>query len=135
MGCDIHFHQEVKINGTWHHYRELSIERNYRLFALMAGVRNYGKVEPVAEAKGLPEDITFLTRYSYERWKDDYHHATWLDAEEIKEIIQKYFKENIWDAEDTFDYLFGNSWRGFTDYPSDQPEGLENIRWVFWFDN
>lgn len=39
MGCDIHLHQEVKINGEWHHYRLAEMPRNYEVFEKMAGVR------------------------------------------------------------------------------------------------
>lgn len=59
MGCDIHLHQEVKIGGEWHHYREQSVSRNYALFAKMAGVRNYGlTVTPIDEPRGIPDDAT-----------------------------------------------------------------------------
>lgn len=60
MGCDIHLHTEVKINGVWHHMGAPSVPRNYRLFAKMAGVR--GIETPIAEPRGLPGDATLLTR-------------------------------------------------------------------------
>lgn len=135
MGCDIHLHQEVKINGGWHHYRERNVPRSYKLFALMANVRNNGDIEPVSEAKGLPENITFLTSFRYEQYKSDWHHASWLDPIEIREVITRFFEEDVWQAEDWFGYLFSNSWRGFIDYRSDMPDELEDVRWVFWFDN
>jgi len=42
MGCDIHWHSEVKVDGVWHHHSNPRISRDYWLFALLAGVRNYG---------------------------------------------------------------------------------------------
>ena len=84
MGCDIHLHQEVKINGIWYHYRHRSVDRSYKLFTLMAGVRNSGELEPVSPPKGLPEDITFLTRYDWEVNEDqDGHSLSWLDRKSV----------------------------------------------------
>ncbi len=37
MGCDIHLHTEVKIANVWHRYGCPSVDRNYRVFAKMAG--------------------------------------------------------------------------------------------------
>lgn len=135
MGCDIHLHQEVKINGEWHHYRHRSIDRSYKLFALMAGVRNNSKLEPVVQPKGLPEDLTFLTRYDYEEnWGSDAHTPSWLDPQEVKQVIERFFTEDIWEAEKWFGYLFGHSWTELLQYPSEMPKGLEDYRFVFWFD-
>lgn len=39
MGCDIHLHIEIKMNGLWRHYSMPHIERDYCLFGVMAGVR------------------------------------------------------------------------------------------------
>lgn len=51
--------------GNYHKYRDesttavqWSFGRNYRCFALLADVRNDGNVQPIAEAKGLPADVT-----------------------------------------------------------------------------
>ncbi len=54
MGCDIHCHIEIKVEGTWHHYSAPNVDRSYRLFARMAGVRNTGGVKPIAPNRGLP---------------------------------------------------------------------------------
>ena len=52
MGCDIHLHAEIKVNGKWEHYAHPHIRRDYRLFAKMASVRNapYGHPEHIAGA-------------------------------------------------------------------------------------
>jgi len=39
MSCSIHLHIEVKVDGTWEHYGEPSINSNYQLFEKLAGVR------------------------------------------------------------------------------------------------
>jgi len=144
MGCDIHLHQEVKINGKWEHYALLNPRRNYVMFARMANVRNYdGELEPIVEPRGIPKDATVLTKYDFKEWEGDAHSASWLSAQEISELNKwreeyKSFpgeKLDIFWLEDWAGYLFGNSWPGFWEYPNDRPAGLEDVRWVFWFDN
>jgi len=137
MGCDIHIHQEVKIDGQWEHYRETGLPRNYKTFAKMAGVR--GSEAPIAEPRGLPDDVTKVTKFDADHWGVDGHTHSWLGAEEILELeswIEGQMKEDKWRLEmDGWGYLFGNGWGGFTKYPEDRPKGLEDIRFVFWFDN
>jgi hypothetical protein len=138
MGCDIHFHSEVKIKGKWYHYAKLSIGRNYNLFAKMAGVRNEGRdIIPISKNRGIPKDATFLTKYDYKLWEVDAHSANWLNAKEIVELENWWHKnspKDVW-FEDEFGYLFGNSWGGIIRYPNDTKEGVEDIRFIFWFDN
>jgi len=137
MGCDIHLHVEIKVKGKWMHYNHPQIDRDYILFAKMVGVRNSSKIEPISRARGLPTDITKSTRYDYELWPEDYHHMSWLSAEEVDVL------ENWYNAEGTtvhgfngeFGYLMGNSFGGFLRYPEERAEGLEDFRFVFWFDN
>lgn len=147
MGCDIHLHTEVKINGKWQHYGFPRVLRNYSVFAKMANVRNEYReddITPISLPKGIPEDATELTKYSYEYWKEDAHSMSWLDAGEIEQLedyINKELKPTTatnligWWCEENWGYLFGNSWGGFTKYPENRPVGLEDIRFVFWFDN
>lgn len=129
MGTDIYLHQEVKINGAWHHYRHHSVARSYRLFAIMAGVRNRDELEPIAQPKGVPSDATVLTLFDYETYEDDSHHASWLSSSEIEAVFAWFFADARHEAEDWFGYLFGNSW--FT--AGEHPKGLEDFRFVFWF--
>ncbi len=150
MGCDIHLHTEVKINGVWHHYGCPQVWRSYNLFAKLANVRNYEDpgspeyIEPISEPRGLPEDATAVTKYDSDRWGVDGHSHSWIGAQEIAQVAEWAKKrgmekapngmEGFWES-DMFGYLFGNDWSGFTKYPDERPEGLEDIRWVFWFDN
>lgn len=137
MGCDVHIHQEVKINGKWEHYRETRIPRNYETFAKMAGVR--GEAEPIAEPRGLPDDVTVMTQFCSDYDGADGHTHTWLGAAEIAELeefIEDKMGENKWRIEmDGWGWLFGNSWGGWTKWPDERPKGVEDIRFVFWFDN
>ena len=131
MGCDIHLHQEVKIEGVWHHYGHPNVHRSYELFGIMAGVR--GDETPVAHPRGIPEDATTLTKFSYAQWDCDAHHPSHLDSLEVTEVIKRFFQKSIWDQTDWFGFLFGGSWSGFHEYPEDGE--VEDFRFIFWFDN
>ena len=143
MGCDIHLHTEVKIKGKWHHYSHPNVNRNYRLFARMAGVRNEGNnIQPIAEPRGIPDDATELTNFDYEHWLLDLHSPSWLNAKEISELEYWAHKncchpESAWRFASEFcGYLFGNTYSGFTEVPDHHPYTmLEDIRFIFWFDN
>jgi hypothetical protein len=147
MGCDIHAHMEVKINGQWHHAHMPPIRRSYDLFARMAGVRNANKgpgyIEPIAQPRGLPEDATFITNFHSDYMGSDGHSHSWLNCEELSSLIEWYDAKrkerepgkyvSPWEYE-TLGYLFGNGW-DVKKYPSDFPAGVEDTRIVFWFDN
>lgn len=133
MGCDIHLHIEIKVDGIWEHWSAPSVGRNYLLFAIMAGVRNYNEITPVAKPKGLPQDISKLTKMDYNQMAGDAHTASYLDHKEMAKVEAMY--KNELPEEDFFSiehdilrcYLFGNS---FT--PNNK---ISEIRFVFWFDN
>lgn len=141
MGCDIHMHTEVKVNGKWLHYGAPNVPRTYLLFALMADVRNVFGVAPISRPKGLPEDVSEITRMSAEKWDGDGHSHSWLSAEEIALLDARWTEEftarqpGEWrDLEHHyFGYLEGTLWSGFTEYR--RPRGIEDVRFVFWFDN
>ena len=144
MGCDIHLHTEIKIRGGWQHYSAPDTPRCYPLFTKMAGVRAYGDEEPedqpIAKPRGIPEDISTVTRIDYDKWEDDRHSHSWLSADEIFELGMWLRKQN-YKSDEYFDFLFGNHWESFADpeYRSQRvnmfPAELEDIRFVFWFDN
>lgn len=141
MGCDIHLHTEIKVNGKWEHYGNPSVDRNYRLFALMAGVRNDLGVVPICEPKGLPNDLAAVTAMDYDRMSSDAHTPSWFGKDELIAFEQR-IGEARYPAQDRLDvehhiagYLFGNSWAGFYRYPNEGRHGVEAVRFVFWFDN
>jgi hypothetical protein len=142
MGCDIHLHTEIKVNGKWLHYGAPSVPRCYALFALMADVRNSdGDIIPVSKPKGLPDDISEITRLSNQRWGCDGHSHSWLSAVELAKLEDAWqkHKPHGWDQSDLehhyFGYLESNSWAGFAKYPEDREPWIEDVRFVFWFDN
>ena len=141
MGCDIHLHIEVKINDEWLHYNSPHVSRHYAVFAKMANVRNYddNEIVPISAPKGMPPDASRVTVFDFYEWDLDGHSYSWLSASEIA-VLANWMKEQSWGSspfyfEDVFGFLFGNSYPGFTKYPEDRPEGLQDVRFVFWFDN
>lgn len=139
MGCDIHAHIEIKVRGEWYYYNELNINRNYELFEKMAGVR--GEIEnAIDKPRGLPKDISFMTKLKSDLWDTDGHTHSWLSGKELAELEEwtekKEFQERY---NPIFDYLFGNSFSGWFKYPEDQKRersfGIEDFRLIFWFDN
>ncbi len=99
----------------------------------MAGVRDK-EVSPISGPRGLPADLSTTTEFDYEQWKEDAHSASWLDSDEIA-ILSGWLESTSDDESDYFGYLFGNTYAGFTKWPDERPEGLQDVRFVFWFDN
>ena len=144
MGCDIHVHVEIRVDGEWEHYNHPRVDRNYRVFTKMAGVRNgYDDIDPFPP-KGFPEDASVTTTEDYEHWGIDAHTPSYLVGEELEAFRHWWDKEfgtepstfrNGLDFEHhQFGYIFGN---GFRSWDSHCQVGLYpgDIRLVFWFDN
>lgn len=135
MGCDIHLHTEIKLNGEWYGYGAPNILRSYKLFGKMAGVRS-DEVEPISMPKGLPDDCSKVVKFASDKMGIDGHSHSYLTADEILELEDWYAREfNDIFPERQWGYFFGNSWGGFSKYPQDNPEGVEDVRFTFWFDN
>jgi hypothetical protein len=101
MGCDIHMFIEYKVgDGPWtadkHHinvkdddYEYLEqvgvTERNYNLFAALAGVRGPGPAN-----KGLPEDVSYIIKNDTDpdtEYSDDHSHS-WSTFREFKTALR-----------------------------------------------
>lgn len=64
--------------GRW----QFHVSRNYRLFAVLAGVRNYDNATvPIAEARGLPADCSLQLREELD--DSDLHSHSWLLLAEV----------------------------------------------------
>ena len=96
----------------------------------MAGVRNEYNLTPISRPKGLPEDLTLLTKMDYERCPEDWHDASWLGPVEIH-ILSKVY--DLFHLEILHTYLFEGEFTSFLESPEDYPEGLGDVRFVFWF--
>jgi hypothetical protein len=101
MGCDIHIYVERKIEGKWVSADHWATDpdgytdavnpiydgRNYRLFAILANVRNYSRAwyNPISEPKGLPDDVSHeVSEQANERWSTDGHSHSFFTLAEIK---------------------------------------------------
>jgi hypothetical protein len=145
MGCDIHVHVEVKIKGKWLHYGVYFVERNYLLFAILAGVRNYDKVLPFVEPRGIPKDVSDLTLFDWERSETDWHTPSYINDREVEALNARLLAAKAIKHPDTISdclkgfYLFGNNMDSYVQYPEDGKRlfgmGYEASRIVFWFDN
>lgn len=137
MGCDITAHVEIKVNGEWYHWNHPKIDRWYDLFARMAGVR--GDAEPISLPRGVPDDASFTTKLHRQHDEGDAHSDSWLTAEEVASLqgwirSRPYTANNV-SVESQVGYIFGNGW-DFKKYGYEGcPEGFEDARLVFWFDN
>ncbi len=137
MGCDIHLYQEVKVGGVWWLYSTPRIDRWYALFGKMAGVRGDGPA--IIAPKGIPEDASAITRLCLKDWKLDAHNHSWLDTDEIGELERWIVGQRIREQDDfisvSYDlwgYCNGDDW---SNYKPESTEGIEDVRFVFWFDN
>lgn len=121
----------------WRNLMEIEADRNYALFAALAGVRNYGNITPISEPRGLPEDFETINgdevklAYSGGKvWMGD-HSYTWLTLEEMLD----------WDGWDQrmADGTLGEycrTWRRWLDYlESKYSDGLYEVRVVIGFDS
>ncbi len=145
MGCDIHVHSEVKIMGRWLHYNHPDVSRCYDLFSRMAGVRrDGGSPEPIAEPRGLPLDVSVVTLFESDVMGEDGHSHSFLVASEIV-LLHDWMETNMKPKygsafDEEFGWLFGNSHYDFVtigqrDFERERELGLEDVRFVFWFDN
>ncbi|MEK4108149.1 hypothetical protein NST28_29200 [Paenibacillus sp. FSL R10-2791] len=117
MGCDIHMYVEGKrtihgvekwVSGDYYSVNPYYTEgedgeqkyrispiydgRNYRLFAVLAGVRNYSDIEPIAESKGIPNDSCPEILEANEYCRGDGHSHSYLTLHELQEYAAKKIK-------------------------------------------
>ena len=135
MGTDIHLHSEIKVDGKWLHYSKAPMDRNYDLFTILGCVRKQNDRAAIVEQRGLPEDISEITRIDMERQAGDAHSFSFLSAAEIARA-EEWVDDNLsWTTGGKlWGYLFGNSWGSFIHFRDEVPAAVEDIRFVFWFD-
>lgn len=102
MGCDIFEYFEVYQNGRWERLEVLPtipnwddlppaqevaywslplyLDRDYRLFAILANVRNYNGIQPIALPRGLPEDLSPEVQAD---WNADNASPSWFLLQEL----------------------------------------------------
>lgn len=88
MGCDIHMYVERRGPEGWEHVSPEQWggfhDRNYELFAWLAGVRNYHGQTPLDDPRGVPQDASVHVKQEEERWGSDGHSHTWLVVSELR---------------------------------------------------
>lgn len=154
MSCDIHMVLEKQhTDGRWvgvndfPHLNEKAFEfggappirifwharnRNYSLFARLAGVRGEGP-----SPKGEPDGISDLARMRLDEWDGDAHSVTWYPLKEALTIFNN-IHEDERKVDIVTDQLLGTKqndsaayWFGLDKYELQEAE----YRLVIWFDN
>jgi hypothetical protein len=96
MGTDIHGVLQAKHSfegATWFTECRMEDDRNYRLFAALADVRNgsgfagvktHDPITPIAEPRGWPDDfeLSSITYVTDDPWLGD-HSFSWLTLDEV----------------------------------------------------
>ena len=153
MGCDIHMQVEyrTKIDGTmqWcngslyevnkYHdsypdepkYKRICLineRRNYNLFGLLAGVRNY-YIKPIASPRGFPNDASKSITEKYNSCRIHAHSASWLTLAELMNAARSHpdlLNDLVAELHTYFHRVFPNPAPLIT---------ANELRIVFWFDN
>jgi hypothetical protein len=128
----IYCHAEIRIDGIWHHYNTLDIGRDDNLFSCLAGL---GSVDTGISAKfpvrGLPKDVSPVTRLEAQDFGDYGHTHSWIGLEEIWRVLDD-FPDILCRAQRVkANLLFGFSYSACS---NNFPDELQDVRWVFWFE-
>ncbi|EAG1729779.1 hypothetical protein [Listeria monocytogenes] len=75
------------IDNNWHFHvaddDKVYKGRNYDLFAILAGVRNYNKLTPISYPKGLPDDVCMAIKKEHDCWEDNAHSQSYVTLKEL----------------------------------------------------
>lgn len=108
-------------------------ERNYFLFGLLAGVRNYN-VQPIREPRGIPEDTCESIKKYFQNWGADAHTPSWFTLYELKKVQNQLNEECLQYLIDGIELRYTQSENyGYKKLLSE--DEMKRIRLVFWFDN
>jgi hypothetical protein len=90
MGCDIHGYVEVRKYdfGEWYDCIDIQsiVGRNYNMFALLFGIRNYANYIPLTENRGLPEGLSDRAKEKIKYWAEDGHSHSFVTWQELQTI-------------------------------------------------
>lgn len=157
MGCDIHvyveqydtytkkwyardtfeqtFPENFDVVYPYEHHVEPLHQRDYAVFAWLAGVRNSQDIVPLREPRGVPRDMSMAVQLCHDSYADGHTHS-YLSAREILEAkcddeqSIKYLDGTFTLEELTREFI--ETVRALTHKFEAVPE---NLRLVFWFDN
>lgn len=92
IGCDIYGFLEVRDrNGVWKFKGKIPGGRDYDWFGVLAGIRNYANVKPIAELRGIPTDISIKLAKKIAYWGG-------LNGCSCSWLTLKDFSEYDWDC-------------------------------------
>lgn len=96
MGCDIHLFREKRVNGNWLpadewvdgevEWEKRFTDRNYNLFAVLAGVRVRETPPYSFEPRGLPLGVCAEIHEHSNSWGEDGHSHSYLYLDELREL-------------------------------------------------
>jgi len=160
LGCDIHLyieHKDPRYPGWECFGRRIFPDRDYNMFAAMAGVRNYDDVAPVSMPKGIPEGISWQVNDDNTLFVSDESSDCegYCSKEKAKEWAQRGISKKVGDYRVTHPDWHSHSWLNTGEYEKalnsvsvydseykvilvvmKEFEKLgEEARIVFWFDN
>ena len=150
MGCDIHAYLEKKSKtGSYEYVTDVFNERDYNLFAFLAGVRNYSDIYPiVASNRGIPVDVSEYTKNCYDDWGSDAHSASWIGIDELLKF--DYTRDihhnltpasvasiltNMGDTKRMYNPITYKDFLPYTIFEDIMKMSVKGDRVVFWFDN
>lgn len=147
MGCDIHSAVEIKQDGQWKmlnkfgedHYegedpyiyvedKEPVEDRNYRLFAMLADVRNgrgFAGIDtgnalvPIHDPRGVPDDCSPEYRRWVDQWDCDGHSHSWAT---LGELLRYDLRRTVTER-GVVDIAVYNKWRRWGKDHGESPKG------------
>lgn len=141
----LHAHIEVKLKNKWFHYGAPAINADYTLFAFINGngLEHMRKsiaadIHPCASINGLPEDLSKITKISYNQDKTDgaLYEEGCLTSEDLCSLqtrMQDFagIHDPWWECSLESD-IFGTY---INNKPIADHTGYDDSRVVFWFSN
>jgi hypothetical protein len=120
----------MEISYRWISFVEVEIARNYKLFSLLADVRNINNIEPISPPRGVPDDASFFYIDRVESWSDDGHSHSYYLLSELLNIDWDSYKA-------TYPDIYLDSFLNEIELLQKLPifDDPDNFRLVFFFDN
>ncbi|GGQ98932.1 hypothetical protein [Deinococcus ruber] len=157
MGCDIHEYYEIRRKDVWERVELLpkldwetvteeekqalyshpaNLNRNYALFSIFADVRNTFGIRPIAQARGLPADVTASVRADCEAHAQWGHNTSWLS---LKELLEYDWEQIVLDDDNSTNATCREATSPFVEDTLPFLQSLvadpADLRLIFWFDN
>lgn len=141
MGCDIHLFAEIQVKDQWHLLNVINTRAGYWLFSRLANVRNSGGFTPISTPRGWPDDASIVSQLYKEGWGVDAHSFSWISAAEIRQLFDDLYGTECpsWMPDkELWKVIRENGIYGlkFGDCLNDDWDScVDNVRWIFFFDN